>query len=241
MTVSGSSPAGVQGEQEVARHVRRMFDGVAPRYDFLNHLLSFQTDRYWRWRTVRLLRPYLLRPNCHVIDLCCGSGDLTIALQRACPSTVIGSDFSHRMLLAARKKTRTPLFEADALMLPVRDGAADLVTAAFGFRNLANYRKGLEEMLRVLKPGGTAAILEFSTPPNALFRAAYNTYSRRILPRVGALFSGEPEAYSYLPESVRQFPAAEELAAQMREAGFAQVTFHHMTFGVVALHIAMRE
>ncbi|MEZ5398016.1 MAG: bifunctional demethylmenaquinone methyltransferase/2-methoxy-6-polyprenyl-1,4-benzoquinol methylase UbiE [Bryobacteraceae bacterium] len=247
MTVAakGSTPKGVQGEDQVGRHVRRMFDGVAPRYDFLNHLLSFQTDRYWRWRTVRLLRPYLDRPDSRPVDLCCGSGDLMLALQRASNAPVYGSDFSHQMLRAATAKIasrRAPakVFEADALRLPLRDNAATLVTAAFGFRNLANYRRGLDELLRVLAPGGAAAILEFSTPPNRLFRVAYDFYSRRILPRLGAIFSAEPGAYEYLPESVRKFPAAGELAAQMREAGFSEVRFHRMTCGIVALHIGIK-
>ncbi len=239
----GSTPEGVEGEQQVSRYVRKMFDGVASRYDFLNHLLSFQTDRYWRWRTVRLLRHYLERPGARVVDLCCGSADLTIALQRACAAPVYGSDFSHEMLKAAGRKigARTKLFESDALRLPLRDGTADLVTAAFGFRNLANYRRGFDEMLRVLKPGGAAAILEFSTPPNALFRRFYDFYSRHILPRLGALFSSEPDAYKYLPESVRKFPGAEGLAAQMKAAGFEQVHFHRMTFGMVALHVGTKS
>ncbi|MEZ5355798.1 MAG: bifunctional demethylmenaquinone methyltransferase/2-methoxy-6-polyprenyl-1,4-benzoquinol methylase UbiE [Bryobacteraceae bacterium] len=244
----GSSPRGVQGEEQVSRYVRRMFDGVAPRYDFLNHLLSFQTDRYWRWRTVSLLRPFLApvrdaRPR--VVDLCCGSGDLTIALQRASAVPVFGSDFSHRMLQTAQRKIGAKalpsmVFESDALRLPLPDASVHLVTAAFGFRNLANYRRGLEEMHRVLAPGGAAAILEFSTPPSPLFRRFYDFYSLRVLPRLGALFSNEPDAYEYLPESVRKFPGAEDLAAQMRHAGFADVRFHRMTFGMVALHIGIR-
>jgi demethylmenaquinone methyltransferase/2-methoxy-6-polyprenyl-1,4-benzoquinol methylase len=242
----GARPAGVEGEEEISRWVRRMFDGVAPRYDMLNHLLSFQTDRYWRWRTVRLLDAYLRRPAARVVDLCCGSGDLTLALQARGAATVAGSDFSHEMLRAARRKAearRLPplLFEADALRLPVPDASLDLVTAAFGFRNLVDYGRGLVEMHRALRPGGAAAILEFSTPPNAQFRRIYDFYSRHVLPKIGAWISGAPEAYEYLPDSVRKFPGAEALAEQMRAHGFVDVRFHRMTFGIVALHIGVKR
>jgi demethylmenaquinone methyltransferase/2-methoxy-6-polyprenyl-1,4-benzoquinol methylase len=189
----GTRPEGLEGDREISRWVRRMFDGVAPRYDLLNHVLSFQTDRYWRWRTVRRLRDVMAKPGVRAVDLCCGSGDLLIALQHRVPeATVFGSDFSH-------------------------------------------------QMLRVLKPGGTAAILEFSTPPNRRFGAFYRFYSTRVLPRIGAMISGVPEAYTYLPESVRKFPAAPELAEEMRTAGFAGVEFTHMTFGIAALHIGRKS
>lgn len=245
-TTPGTRPEGLEGDREISRWVRRMFDGVAPQYDLLNHLLSFQTDRYWRWRTVRRLRPVLAQPRVRAADLCCGSGDLLIALQRRNPGvTVFGSDFSHQMLRACRAKLstgrlRSQLFESDAMELPLAAGSLDLVTVSFGFRNLVNYRAGLREMLRVLRPGGTAAILEFSTPPNALFGAFYRFYSTRVLPRIGAMISRVPEAYTYLPESVRKFPAAPELAEAMRAAGFADVEFTHMTFGIVALHIGRK-
>jgi demethylmenaquinone methyltransferase/2-methoxy-6-polyprenyl-1,4-benzoquinol methylase len=129
------------------------------------------------------------------------------------------------------------LFESDALALPLRDASLDLLTVAFGFRNLANYESGLIEMRRVLRPGGMAAILEFSQPPNALFGALYRVYSRRILPWIGGLISGSRDAYTYLPESVRKFPVAPSLAAMMRAAGFVDVTFEYLTGGIVALHI----
>jgi demethylmenaquinone methyltransferase/2-methoxy-6-polyprenyl-1,4-benzoquinol methylase len=149
------------------------------------------------------------------------------------------------MVVAARRKagerrSRAALFEADALRLPIADASFDLLTIAFGFRNLANYQGGLHEILRVLKPGGTVAILEFSTPPNAVLARFYSFYSRNILPAIGGLISGSKEAYSYLPESVRKFPGAEDLADQMRGAGFANVRFERMTAGVVALHIGNR-
>ena len=242
---AGAAPPGAQSEAQVAAWVRRMFDGVAPRYDLLNHLLSFNVDRYWRWRAVRALKPQLALPNARIVDLCCGSGDLMLALQKASKAPVLGSDFSHQMLRAAnakvaRRQLPCRVFEADALTLPLTRDSCDLVTAAFGFRNLANYRRGLHELLRVLRPGGAAAVLEFTTPPNALFRSFYNFYSHRLLPIIGGLISGSREAYSYLPDSVRRFPDAPTLAAHFRSAGFDSVRFEYMTFGIVALHIGYK-
>jgi demethylmenaquinone methyltransferase / 2-methoxy-6-polyprenyl-1,4-benzoquinol methylase len=242
---AGATPPGAHNEEQAARWVRGMFSRVAGRYDLLNHLLSFQTDRYWRSRTVRRLRPILSRPEARVVDLCCGTGDLLLALQAAHSGSVMGSDFCHPMLTAAatkiaKRQARSVLFEADALALPLADASLDLATAAFGFRNLANYQRGLAELVRVLRPGGVAAILEFSQPPNPVFSALYGFYSKRLLPLVGGLISGSRDAYTYLPESVRKFPDAEELAGQMRAAGFAKVEFERMTFGIVALHIGTR-
>jgi demethylmenaquinone methyltransferase/2-methoxy-6-polyprenyl-1,4-benzoquinol methylase len=242
---TGASPTGIQGEEQAARWVRRMFDGVAPRYDLLNHLLSFHVDRYWRWRTVKLLKPLLAKPGARILDLCCGSGDLMLALQRASVSRVLGADFSHQMLRQAnakiaRAQAPSEVFEADALRLPIATASCDVITAAFGFRNLANYRAGLAELLRVLRPGGTLAILEFTTPPNPLFRAFYNFYSTRVLPLIGGLISGSREAYTYLPESVRKFPGARELAAHMQATGFSNVRFEYLTFGIVAVHLGSK-
>jgi demethylmenaquinone methyltransferase/2-methoxy-6-polyprenyl-1,4-benzoquinol methylase len=191
------------------------------------------------------MQPVLDLPGARVVDLCCGTGDLLLELQRRNRGMIYGTDFSHPMLLRAAQKIAARqadarLFEADALRLPLCDGSADLLTAAFGFRNLVNYRAGLGEMLRVLKQGGTAAILEFSTPPNRAFAALYSFYSRRILPAVGGAISGSREAYTYLPDSVRKFPAAEELAAEMRQAGFADVRFERMTGGIVTLHTGVK-
>ncbi len=237
MKPHGTTPEGVATEEQAARWIRNMFGEVAPRYDFLNHLLSLNIDRHWRAQTVKRLQPVLGRRTARVVDICCGTGDLLAAMKRAGKARCFGTDFCHPMLTAAsEKRTRAPLFEADALSLPIRTDTFDLLTVAFGFRNLTSYRAGLNEMLRVLKPGGTAAILEFSTPPNAQFRALYDLYSREVLPRVGAALSGSREAYTYLPESVRKFPDAGALAGQMRDAGFCDVEFERMTFGIVALH-----
>jgi demethylmenaquinone methyltransferase/2-methoxy-6-polyprenyl-1,4-benzoquinol methylase len=219
-----------------------MFGRVAHRYDLANHLLSFNIDRLWRSRTVAEVRSILRRPDAKVLDLCCGTGDLLMALESDRKSFCFGSDFCHPMLTAANAKLRksrlgSQTFESDALRLPVRDASLDLITVAFGFRNLTNYDAGLVEMRRALRPGGMAAILEFSQPPNAAFAALYGFYSRRILPVIGGAISGAPDAYTYLPESVRKFPDAPELADRMRAAGFVDVRFIRMTFGIVALHL----
>jgi demethylmenaquinone methyltransferase/2-methoxy-6-polyprenyl-1,4-benzoquinol methylase len=240
--MKGTTPEGARSEQEAATWVRAMFGRVAHRYDLANHLLSFNIDRLWRARTVRRVQPILERPGARVLDICCGTGDGVMALQRVCPRPIFGSDFCHPMLVAARAKVArrlapSLLFESDALRLPVRDGSLDLITVAFGFRNLANYEDGLREMRRALRPGGMAAILEFSQPPNAVFGAVYGFYSRRILPWIGGLLTGSRDAYRYLPESIRKFPAAPQLAEDMRRAGFSNVTYQRFTGGSVALHI----
>lgn len=238
--MNGTTPPGVRSEQEAAAWVRAMFGRVAHRYDLANHLLSFNMDRYWRAHTVARVREVLARPDARVLDICCGTGDLVRALQRGRRdgARVMGADFCHPMLVAARDKLGGgPLFEADALRLPLADAALDLLTVAFGFRNLANYDAGLREMRRVLRGGGLAAILEFSQPPNPLFAALYRFYSRRILPVIGGALSGSRDAYTYLPESVRKFPAPEELSQMMRAAGFASVRFERLTGGIVGLHL----
>jgi demethylmenaquinone methyltransferase/2-methoxy-6-polyprenyl-1,4-benzoquinol methylase len=235
--MKGTTPAGASSEQEAAIWVRGMFGRIAGRYDLANHLLSGNLDRLWRRRTVRRVRHILERPDARVLDTCCGTGDLMIALANGGRATVFGSDFCHPMLAAARRKAPgARLFEADALHLPVASGTLDLITVAFGFRNLANYEDGLREMRRVLRPGGMAAILEFSQPQNALFAAIYYFYSRRILPWIGGMLTGTRDAYRYLPESIQKFPTAGELAGMMRTAGFGEVRYEYLTGGAVALH-----
>lgn len=238
----GTTPGGIQDPDQAAHWVRGMFGRIAPRYDLLNHLLSMNIDRYWRAATVRRLANLLTNPNAFVLDVACGTGELTRALANRGQAQVFGSDFCHPMLLGAGKKAgvRLKLFEADSLQLPVANASLDLVTIAFGFRNLSSYEQGLCELRRVLKPGGTLAILEFSTPPNALLARVYDFYSRSILPVIGGWVSGSRDAYTYLPESVRKFPNADQLAQQMHAAGFASVRFHRMTAGIVALHLGER-
>lgn len=238
--MSGTTPRGIRDERQAAAWVRNMFGQVAPRYDLLNHLLSFNIDKRWRARTVRGVRSVLDRPDARALDLCCGTGDLAMALSEGAKARVLGSDFCHPMLTVAKQKSAIPFFEADALELPVADGSLDLITVAFGFRNLANYERGLGELRRALKPGGVVAILEFSQPPNPVFARLYDFYANRVLPRIGAAISGAGEAYTYLPESVRKFPDAENLARMMRESGYRDVRFERMTFGIVALHMGVR-
>jgi demethylmenaquinone methyltransferase / 2-methoxy-6-polyprenyl-1,4-benzoquinol methylase len=236
--MSGTTPEGARDEREAARWVRGMFGRIAPRYDLANHLLSANLDRLWRRRTVERVRHILERPGARVLDICCGTGDLALALQKRSAARVLASDFCHPMLEAARRKLPGgALFESDALQLPVPDASLDLITVAFGFRNLANYEAGLREMRRVLRPGGMAAILEFSQPRSSLFATVYGFYSRRILPLLGAMITGAGDAYRYLPESIRKFPDAPELAEQMRRAGFDEVSFERLTGGSVALHL----
>ena len=238
--MTGTTPPGVTGEQDAARWVREMFGRVSGRYDLLNHLLSFNLDKRWRARVVERVTP-ILKPGAQVLDLCCGTGDLLVALESRRCAPVVGSDFCHPMLVQARRKIAASLlFEADALNLPVRDDSLDLITIAFGVRNFANYRKGLDEVYRVIKPGGLAAILEFSQPQNRAFGALYGFFSARILPWVGGLVSGSREAYSYLPESIQKFPGAEALAAEIRSAGFSTVEFERLSGGAVALHLAWK-
>jgi demethylmenaquinone methyltransferase/2-methoxy-6-polyprenyl-1,4-benzoquinol methylase len=243
--MTGTTPRGATTEQDSARWVRDMFGRVAGRYDLLNHLLSFNLDKRWRSRTVERVAPILARPGTRVLDLCCGTGDVLLALEARRGSPVFGSDFCHPMLVEAGRKIArqglgSPLFEADALALPLAAGSLDLITTAFGFRNFANYEKGLEELLRVLKPGGVAAILEFSQPTNPVFGAFYGFFSNRVLPVVGGVVSGSRDAYTYLPESIQKFPGAEELASAMRSAGFSRVEFDRMTGGAVALHLGWK-
>lgn len=266
VTARGAAPAGVAGEESASRWVRGMFGKIAGRYDLLNHLLSFNLDKRWRTRMVERVTSVLANPAPGnggvkdtgksaprlVLDLCCGTGDVLLALeahpavQNGSRARVLGSDFCHPMLVEARRKItnsnfRSPLFEADALALPLANDSLDLITVAFGFRNLANYRHGLDELARVLKPGGVLAILEFSQPTNHAFAALYGFFSTRVLPWVGGMISGSPEAYSYLPDSIRKFPGAEDLGAQIRSAGFTPVEFERLTFGAVALHLAYKQ
>jgi demethylmenaquinone methyltransferase/2-methoxy-6-polyprenyl-1,4-benzoquinol methylase len=247
----GARPAGVSGEIEAAARVREMFNEIAPRYDFLNHFLSFQLDRLWRRRTVRRLRAVLAKPGARALDLCCGTGDLALALSAPAQASVFGADFSHPMLMRAIEKARrvavvdsrkAPLgfLEADALALPFADASFDLITVGFGFRNLANYTSGLREMFRLLRSGGQIGILEFAEPSGAIFKRLYQFYFQRILPRLGGSISGSRKAYGYLPESVGKFPSPVELKQMIIAAGFADPQCELWTGGTVALHRATK-
>ena len=236
----GAAPLGANDEKSAAAAVRQMFTAIAPRYDLLNHLLSFNVDRLWWRRTARTFSGILHRPEARVLDLCCGTGDLALALRRQAgrqQPSIVGADFSHAMLQRAHRKfsgrNLAPI-EADALQLPFPDARLDLVVSAFGFRNLANYESGLREMLRVLRPAGECGILEFQEPRGFL-GAAYGVYFRHVVPVVGNLISGVRGAYTYLPASVRRFPAAEEMLELMRATGFREVSWTPYTFGIAGL------
>ncbi len=244
----GTKPEGAINEQDASRKVREMFSRIAPRYDLLNHLLSAQMDRSWRARTAKELRPILQNPEALILDLCCGTGDLAFSLAKSAKAKIVGADFSHTMLVRANEKSvaqsrydwRVPFFEADALRLPFADSSFDLVTTAFGFRNLANYQDGLQEILRVLKPGGTLGILEFTEPAPGIVGDAYRFYCQKVLPKIGGFISGDAAAYAYLPKSVARFFRPDELAGLMGRVGYANVRYHLMTFGTVALHIGVK-
>lgn len=244
----GTKPEGATNEQDASRRVREMFTRIAPRYDLLNHLLSAQMDRRWRARTAAELQHILQREDATVLDLCCGTGDLAFSLARKGKARIVGADFSHTMLVRARAKSefestqrwRVPFFEADALRLPFADSSFDLVTTAFGFRNLANYQAGLQEILRVLKPGGTLGILEFTEPAPGLMGDAYRLYMHKVLPKIGGMISGDSATYAYLPKSVARFFRPDELKNLMAAVGYKDVRYRLMTFGSVALHVGAK-
>ena len=244
--LSGSPLGSPEDVAATARTVRRMFESVAPRYDFLNHFLSLGFDILWRRRAARVLRPMLAAPNSLAVDVCCGTGDLALALRRIAQGKLIAADFCHPMLQRARQKSAAgtgsvSFFEADTLTLPLPDNSVDVITTAFGFRNLANYGLGLREMLRVLKPSGTAAILEFSRVSWPVFGPLFRAYFTHVLPRLGTWISGVTGPYQYLPNSVGRFPDQDALAASLREAGFTHVRYSNFLGGVAALHLGEKE
>ncbi len=235
-----------EDESSAASRVRQMFAAVAPRYDFLNHFLSLGTDIAWRRATARALREAIARPGSIALDVCCGTGDLAFALARVSGGRVIGADFCEPMVRRAREKARGRsggvfFLEADTLALPFGDRSLDVVAVAFGFRNLANYARGLEEIRRVLKFGGTLAILEFSRVRWPIFGGLFRFYFRVVLPRLGTWISGVRGPYQYLPDSVSRFPDQEALANLMRKAGFSQVEYRNFTGGVAALHLGKKS
>lgn len=226
--------------EDHARRVREMFAQISPRYDFLNRLLSLNVDKRWRRAVTEKLRP-VVRERAQLLDVACGTGDLSIELFDNLRTQVIGLDFCRPMLtLAARKAPDIVFIEGDALRLPFADASFDALTIAFGLRNLASVDAGLKELRRILKPGGWIAILEFSKPVDPGFRRLFDFYMRSVLPRVGAWFSGSRTAYKYLPDSVARFLDQDQLAAMMREAGFDQVSFENLTGGIAALHTGQR-
>jgi demethylmenaquinone methyltransferase / 2-methoxy-6-polyprenyl-1,4-benzoquinol methylase len=250
----GTRPRGTADEGEASARIRDMFTRIAPRYDFLNYLLSFSLDRVWRRRTAKQFVDILSRPDARILDLCCGTGDLTFALDRVRaamlgPSErgwpIIGSDFVEPMLSRARDKAAASRQDvrfaaADALHLPFADASIDLIATAFGFRNLANYEEGLREFARVLRRGGELGILEFSEPGSGPMAGIFRFYFQHILPHIGGAISGDKAAYAYLPSSVLKFPSPPELAALMAKTGFDNVRIASWNFGSVILHSARR-
>ena len=225
------------------QRVRSMFASIARRYDLMNHVLSMNVDRYWRRRTVQALE---LVPGVPILDVCTGTGDLAFALAKRAggEADVVGADFCRPMLeLAEKKKSshpcsdRTTFVEADAQQLPFPSDRFQVVTVAFGLRNVADTDRGLAEMTRVCRSGGSVVVLEFSMPTVQPLKGLYGWYFRSVLPRVGRTLSNDPSrAYEYLPESVSEFPSGEALAERMRQAGLVDVTVTPMTFGIASIY-----
>lgn len=230
------------------RRIREMFGEISPRYDFLNHFLSGGTDYYWRWRTVRRAAP---QGDLPILDVCTGTGDLAVAYWRRGRGRirVVGADFTHEMLTLARQKTASldacappiEFVEADAQRLPFANDRFQIVSVAFGLRNVTQTLAGLKEMARVCAPGGRVVVLEFSMPTNAVLGSAYRWYFRHVLPRIGQLVSGDKQAaYKYLPDSVSEFPCGERLASMMESCGLERVTWTPLTFGIATLYVGTK-
>src|SRR5271165_2412853 len=245
MAASGAKPAGAHDESSAAQAVQRMFNSIAPRYDLLNHVLSANIDRLWWRRAAKRFRSVLGRPDAAILDICCGTGDMTMALLRHRPAgarPILAGDFARAMLTRGAHKfggRGAVALEADAMHLPLRSESLDLIVTAFGFRNLANYEAGLREFQRVLKPGGQLGILDFSEP-GGLVGKAYALYFRRILPAIGRAICGKAGAYSYLPASVGNFPPPQQMLAWMRAAGYSDCAWQPYTLGIAGLYTAVR-
>jgi demethylmenaquinone methyltransferase/2-methoxy-6-polyprenyl-1,4-benzoquinol methylase len=244
---SGARPVGAPDAppEAAAANVQQMFDAIAGRYDVLNHVLSGGIDRLWWWRAARRFQHVLARPEAQIIDLCCGTGDMTLALLKRRPlppsTPILAVDFSHQMLSRGFTKlfrNNAMAIEADGLHLPLSDNSSDLITSAFGFRNLVSYEGGLAELFRVLRPGGEIGILDCNQP-GGLTGALYNLYFKKILPRVGGMVS-DSAAYTYLPASVERFPRPPRMLELIRNAGFCDESWTSYTFGVAGLYRAVK-
>ncbi len=228
------------GSDDKAARVRLMFAEIAPSYDFLNHALSLNIDKRWRKLVIKQVADRLRRPGAVALDLCCGTAELSLELGALAPT--FGVDFCHPMLELGLKKIRRAelpieLIEGDALNVPFADSMFDVVTVAFGLRNVDGTTEGLREIHRLLKPDGRGVILEFSRPQLPVFRSLFHFYFSRLLPRIGNAVSGSSFAYRYLPESVQAFPDQNELAALMRSVGFSDVRYYNLFGGVASLHL----
>lgn len=234
-------------QKEAAHYaaVKEMFSGIAGRYDLLNHVLSLNIDKSWRRRVRTELKDILDKKNAVVLDVACGTGDLSLELNRGTEAKVIGTDFCRPMLAIAAEKNAAekvviPYLEADAMSLSFAENTFDALTIAFGLRNLPNYENGLRELKRVLKPAGKLVILECSHPPLPGFRQLYHFYFGRVLPRIGGFVSGSSGAYKYLPESVSKFPHQTELVELMEQTGFRDVKYTNLTGGIAAIHVGRK-
>ncbi|MEZ2348458.1 bifunctional demethylmenaquinone methyltransferase/2-methoxy-6-polyprenyl-1,4-benzoquinol methylase UbiE [Terriglobus sp. RCC_193] len=236
----GARPEGATTDEEAAIAVQKMFDEIAPQYDRANHILSMGMDRVWWNSTARFFDATLQQPQSRVLDLCCGTADMTAALLARRPANsepVLAVDFSHEMIERGRIKMQgkpVEFIEADALNLPLEDASLDLVVSAFGFRNLTDYNAGLREIRRVLKPGGRIGILDFSMPPAPL-KQMYRLYFRHVLPRIGGIISGSQDSYAYLPASVERFPAPKDFLRMMETASFTATRWQPYLFGIAGL------
>lgn len=250
MPLAGAKPPGATDEASAAQGVREMFNSIAPRYDLLNHLLSANVDRLWWRRAARTFRATLARPEAAILDICCGTGDMTLALLKLRPANarpILAGDFARSMLARGAEKfaarpagaPNAVAIEADAMHLPLAPGSLDLIVSAFGFRNLANYEAGLREFHRVLKPGGQLGILDFSEPDGLLGRA-YAVYFHRVLPRIGQLVYGAGGPYNYLPASVGNFPPPPQMLELLSATGYVDAKWQPYTFGIAGLYSARR-
>jgi len=229
--------------------VRQMFGEISGRYDLMNHVLSGGVDYYWRWRTIRAVAPSGPSP---ILDVCTGTGDLAIAYWKSGGGNreVVGTDFTPEMLRLAEDKAgrqrgkgtaSLTFIEADTQHLPFDSDRFQIVSVAFGLRNVTDTEKGLREMVRVCEPGGRVAVLEFSMPTNPLFRAIYRWYFKNILPRIGQFFAkNKQSAYNYLPASVSEFPFGKALAEKMEACGMSDVTWTPLTFGIATLYVGRK-
>ncbi len=232
-------------ELEHARAVREMFSGIANKYDFLNHFLSVNIDKSWRRKVSAKLRNILDDENAVVLDVACGTGDLSIELQQNSKAKVFGTDFCRPMLAIAKDKTvkqneKIPYVEGDAMNLSFAESSFDAVTIAFGLRNLSNVEDGIHELKRILKPNGKLVILEFSEPRIPGLKQSFQFYFSHILPRIGGAFSGSRGAYEYLPDSVSKFPNQKKLAEMLKDKGFSNVEYQNLTGGIAAIHIGTK-
>jgi demethylmenaquinone methyltransferase/2-methoxy-6-polyprenyl-1,4-benzoquinol methylase len=251
MPATGARPTGAEDEATAAHSVQQMFNTIAPRYDLLNHILSASVDRLWWWQTARRFRSILANPDAAILDICCGTGHMTMAMLKGRPPgarPILAADFARAMLSRASSRFRerkqnqasAVALEADALHLPLRPESLDLIVTAFGFRNLANYEAGLREFHRVLKPGAQLGILDFSEPGGWVGKI-YAVYFRRVLPAIGRLLCGKDGPYRYLPTSVGNFPTPAEMLAMMRDTGYEECAWQPYTFGIAGLYTAKRS